>query len=300
MEAIWVVFPVLQHVLLYEDADMPPFHALLQSLQSSLAATLAGRLVHLKDTGDVAISCSASDSVKFVVAESDADVRRLARDEEHDLPELEQLVPDVDMSELPTAVLAVQATRFEGGVAVGLTVHHAVADGRSLWAFVESWAAACRGQTPATRPTFDRSLIRLPGGEELARSIFRVPPLPSMVEDRARFTRRTFTLDSTDMQRLKQHIVHLAQAHGTPVARPPSTFVAVTALAWTCFARCKPFGMEDDVLLHFLADVRARLHPPVAVGYIGVCLTRCLAVLPARDLRGTRAMVSAASASRLT
>lgn len=139
MEAVWILFPVLQHVLLYEDAELPPFDAVLESLRSSLAATLAtfaplaGQLVHLKDTGDVAISCSASDGVKFVVTESDADIRRLARDEEHDLPVLEQLLPDVDMSKLPTAVLAVQATRFDGGVAVGLTMHHAVADGGSLW-----------------------------------------------------------------------------------------------------------------------------------------------------------------------
>ena len=61
MEAIWVVFPVLQHVLLFEDAELPPFDAVLQSLRSALAATLtsfaplAGQLVHLKDTGDVAI-----------------------------------------------------------------------------------------------------------------------------------------------------------------------------------------------------------------------------------------------------
>ena len=118
---------------------MPPFDAVLQSLRSSLAATLAtfaplaGQLVHLKDTGDVAISCSASDAVRFVVAESDADFRRLARDEEHDLPALEQLVPNVDFRKLPTAVLAVQATRFEGGgVAVGVIVHHAVADRKSV------------------------------------------------------------------------------------------------------------------------------------------------------------------------
>jgi hypothetical protein len=187
MEAIWVIMPVLQHVLLYEGADMPPFEDILQALRSSLAVTLgsfaplAGKLVHLKDTGDVAISCSASDSVKFVVAESDTDVRRLALDEEHDLPVLEQLVPDVDMSELPTAVLAVQATRFDGGVAVGVTVHHAVADGRSLWTFVEAWATACRGETPALTPSFDRSLVKLPRGEEEeARRIFHkwAPNLP--------------------------------------------------------------------------------------------------------------------------
>jgi hypothetical protein len=186
MEAPWVVYPVLQHVLLFEGADMPSFDAVLHSLRSSLAVTLAsfaplaGKLVHLKDTGDVAISCSASDTVKFVVAESDTDIHRLVAEEEPDLPVLEQLVADVDMSELPTQVLAVQATRLEGGVAVGVTVHHAVADGRSLWTFVEAWATACRGETPAVTPSFDRSLVKLPGGEERARSLLRemAPNLP--------------------------------------------------------------------------------------------------------------------------
>ncbi|KAK1598117.1 hypothetical protein QYE76_018744 [Lolium multiflorum] len=310
MEAMWVTIPVLQHVLLYEGADMPPFEDILQALRSSLAVTLgsfaplAGKLVHLKDTGDVAISCSASDSVKFVVAESDTDVRRLALDEEHDLPVLEQLVPDVDMSKLPTAVLAVQATRFDGGVAVGVTVHHAVADGRSLWTFVEAWATACRGETPALTPTFERSLVKLPGGQEEARRIFQrwapnlplVAPPPSFLEDRPRFTRRTFTLDMPHIQRLKQHIVRLGEAHDAPLTHPPSTFVTVTALAWTCFARCKQFPLDDDVPLLFFADVRDRLDPPVDRGYIGVCLTRCLAMLPARELRRPRALLTAAAA----
>ena len=186
LEARWVVFPVLQHVLLYVGADMPPFDAILQSLRSSLSATLgsfaplAGKLVPLEETGDVAISCSASDGVRFVVAESDADIHRLAGDEEHDLHLLERLVPEVDMGELPAPVLAVQATRFEGGVAVGLTVHHGVADGRALWTFVEAWATACRGEMPAATPCFDRSLVKLPGGQDLARSGLRkfAPNLP--------------------------------------------------------------------------------------------------------------------------
>ncbi|KAI5010106.1 hypothetical protein ZWY2020_012243 [Hordeum vulgare] len=112
MEALWVVFPVLQHVLLYEGEGIPPFDAILQSLRSSLAATLGSfallvdKLVHLEDTGDVGISCSASDGVRFVVAECGADIHRLAGDEEHDLPVLEVLVPEVDMGSA-CAVLAV-------------------------------------------------------------------------------------------------------------------------------------------------------------------------------------------------
>nr|BAK04275.1 predicted protein [Hordeum vulgare subsp. vulgare] len=312
MEALWVIIPVLQHVLLYDYEaadDMPPFDAIVQSLRSSLAATLrsfaplAGKLVHLEETGDVGVSCSASDGVRFVVAECDADIRRLAGDEEHDLPVLEGLVPEVDMSHLPAPVLAVQATRFEGGVAVGVTVHHGVVDGRALWTFVEAWATACRGETPATTPCFDRSLVKLPGGEELARSVLRklAPNMPSvaipssLLEDRKRFTRRTFTLDAGDIQRLKQHIVNLQESHGAPLPHPPSTFTAVVALVWTCFARCKPFSSQDDAQLFFFADTRERLDPPVDAGYIGACLTGCLSKLPVPELRGDRALAAAAA-----
>jgi hypothetical protein len=191
MEAQWLTFfPVVQRVLLFDldGADhTAPFDTALECLRSSLAATLssfaplAGKLVHLKDTGDVGISCSAGDGVRFVVAESDADVRRLCCDEEYDISVLRLLVPEVDMSELPVRVLAVQVTRLEGGMALGVTVHHSVADGRSLWAFVEAWATACRGDTPAAAtPTFDRSLVILPRGDELAREVLRkfAPNLP--------------------------------------------------------------------------------------------------------------------------
>ncbi|CAN6193096.1 unnamed protein product [Urochloa humidicola] len=128
MEAQWLLLPLLQHVLFFEGDNLPPFDTLVQSLRRSLSATLsttfaplAGKLVHLADTGDVAIRRSAAsdddDGVMFVVAESGADVRRLAGgdDEECDVRTLERLVPQVDMSRLPAPLLAVQATRLEGG-----------------------------------------------------------------------------------------------------------------------------------------------------------------------------------------
>ncbi|KAL6844501.1 hypothetical protein ACP4OV_026174 [Aristida adscensionis] len=320
MEAQWVVIPVLQHLLFFDGDQLPPFDAAVQSLKSSLAATLAthaplaGKLHHLAATGDVAIVCSGpDDGVRFVVAESDADVRRLAGDEEHDVGTFERLVPeaDGDMGELPAPVLAVQATRLAGrGVAIGITVHHAVADGRSLWRFVEAWAAACRGDAPPAPPCFDRSRVRLPGGdgEELARSVLRkyAPNLPVaslslreiVAEDRMRFCRRTFTVQAHDIERLKQRIVCLGEVHGAPLRRPPSTFVAVVALAWTCFARCRPFPDDDDVFLGFFADVRGRLDPPAGAEYFGACLSACAARLPARELRAGRALAAAAAAAQ--
>ncbi|KAF0890830.1 hypothetical protein E2562_004311 [Oryza meyeriana var. granulata] len=300
----------MQHVLFYEVAGLPPFDSVVRSLQSSLNATLesfaplAGKLAYLEDTGDVAIACSASDGVKFVTAESDADARRLAGDELHDLQTFEQLVPELDMSKLPTSVLAVQATRLKGGLAVGVKVHHGIADGKSFWIFVEAWAAACRGETPAATPCFDRSVIKWPGGEEIARSVLRtyapnlpvVPELGLLTEERKRLTRRTFTVDAQQLEHLKHRITRDGEAQSAPLHRPPSSFVAVIAMAWTFLARCKTSAADDgDVFLFFLADVRERLDPPIDAGYFGTCLTGCLVRLPARDVHSDSALAAAAS-----
>ncbi|KAF8651312.1 hypothetical protein HU200_063567 [Digitaria exilis] len=315
MEAQWVVTPVLQHLLLFDaDGHLPPFHEAVQSLRSSLAATLAthaplaGKVHYLADTGeDDGNGCG----VRFVVAETDADARRLVRDEDHDAVTFERLVPEVDMSVLPAPVLAVQVTRLGGarggGLALGLTVHHAVADGRSLWRFVEAWAAACRGDAPhQPPPCFDRSRVRMPGGDELVRTVLRkyAPDLPMvkmpavLQEDRLRFTRRTFTLDAAQIARLKETIVRVAEEAqgGAPLRRAPSTFVAVVALLWTCAVRGRSIPPDDDVFLFFLADIRGRLDPPAGADYFGTCLAACLTRLPARELHGEGALVTAAAA----
>ncbi|KAG2596660.1 hypothetical protein PVAP13_5KG175100, partial [Panicum virgatum] len=312
MEVQWVVLPLLQHLLFFEGNQLPPFDTVVKSLRCSLAATLsdyaplAGKLVHLADTGDVAIRCSASDGggVRFVVAESEADVRRLAGDEEYDVPTFERLVPEVDMTELPAPLLAVQATRLGGGgVALGVTVHHAVADGRSLWKFVRGGVGGGvpGGTPPVPPPCFDRSRVKLPlpGGEELARTVLRkyAPNLPVVRSylgsiHRLQFIRWTFPLDAQHIERLKQRIVHLGE--GAPPCRRPSSFVTAAALPWTCFVRCRSVPADKDVFLGFLADVRDRLDPPAGADYFGACLSACVAALPARELHGERALAAAA------
>ncbi|KAG0527702.1 hypothetical protein BDA96_06G255700 [Sorghum bicolor] len=102
MEAQWVVIPLLQHLLIFEADHLPPFDAILRtSLAATLAthAPLAGKLHYLADTGDVAICRSTGGGdddrgVRFVAAECDADGRRLAGDEDHDVLTFERLVPD--------------------------------------------------------------------------------------------------------------------------------------------------------------------------------------------------------------
>ncbi|RLN04591.1 malonyl-CoA:anthocyanidin 5-O-glucoside-6' [Panicum miliaceum] len=336
----WVVLPPIQRVFLYE---MPAggdgeFTAAVRRLKDSLAATLAvylplaGKLAYVAETGDVVVDCAGDPGVAFVEAEAsddDAggmDVRRLAGDEAHDIPAFLALVPALDTRALPAPVLSVQATCLPGGrgLALGLSVHHAVADGQAVWRFVGAWAAAAREGSPVTKalgpPHYDRAVICVPNGDEFAREMLKqvAPNLPVTntakgydFSQRFRLGRRTFYLAADDIRSLKSRIDALAAAEEEAAAgdsatttttnnkkkKPVSTFVALAALGWTAFVRAKGLAAGDDTYLVFLADLRARLDPPVGDGYLGNCIKGCLATADAGDLLGgDRALLGACRA----
>ncbi|XP_020198882.1 anthocyanin 5-aromatic acyltransferase [Aegilops tauschii subsp. strangulata] len=326
LDVPWVVVPPIQRVLLFDDAggQLPPFPFLVGSLRASLTATLArfpplaGRVVFLPSTGDAAIDCSASYSggggVRFVVAEmDDADARKLAADADHDVDAFRAFTPELQTDALPAEVLAVRVTRLKGGVAVGVAVHHAVADGRSLWRFLEAWAGACRGDDAvlvAAPPTFDLPDVALPaGGEELVRSTLRkyAPHLPLANPQFARnpinMPRRTFTLAAQLIHRLKQRIVNLTTSVPSvqPTMAAPSSFVAITALTWVSFVRSKhpvTISDADDVYLLFFFDCRGRrgIDPQVSDNYFGTCITGFLVKATASELLAEDGVAVAAAA----
>ncbi|KQJ95199.1 phenolic glucoside malonyltransferase 1 [Brachypodium distachyon] len=322
LDAPWLLAPLIQRVLLFVDGDggqeLPPFESMVASLRASLAATLArfpplaGRIVFLPDTGDAAIDCSSDpDSdrggVRFVVAESeDADAARLAGDADHDVGAFKQLVPELETGKLPAEALAVQVTRLKGGAAVGVAMHHAVVDGRSVWRFLEAWAAVCRGDiadATAQAPVgFDRAALGLPDGEELARSVLRkyAADLPAVAElpVAANLPRRTFTITTDRINNLKQRITDASVTSSPSQTATPSSFVAVTALAWASFVRSKnpsAISPDDDVYLFFLVDCRGRCGGSIE-DYFGTCITGCFAKATARDLLADDGVSAAAAA----
>ena len=201
----------MRRLFFYEGPGVPPFRRLARSLRCSLAAALAvfpplsGKLAHRPSAGDVVVDCSpaaaSSPGVRFVEAEYDGcigDMRRVAGgSDEGDREALVELGPELDASELPAPVLAVQVTRPAVGgdgsaVVVGVAVHHAVADGHSVWQFMKVWAALSRmevsqqSETVAdlvAPPSFDRTPLRYPEAEELAGKILSLiaPALPVVI-----------------------------------------------------------------------------------------------------------------------
>jgi hypothetical protein len=203
MDCLFVGVVSMQRLFFYEGPGVPPFPCLVQSLRSSLAAALgdflplAGKLDYRPSAaaGGLVVDCSpaaVSPGVRFVEAQYDGsigDMRRLACGEEHDPEALVRLGPELEVGRLPAPVLAVQVTRpaaGDGGVVVGVSVHHAVADGHSVWQFMRAWSAVSRSasasQGLAARPTFDRAAIRHPEADELARRFLRaIAPALTMI-----------------------------------------------------------------------------------------------------------------------
>ncbi|KAJ3692582.1 hypothetical protein LUZ60_011677 [Juncus effusus] len=189
----WIGSRPIQRLLLFQPTDhLPSFSSLIQSLKSSLSITLqrffilAGKLVHEEQTGDVVINCSSSVvlGVAFVEAEADGDIIKLIEEKEHDVDAFCQLVPDLNTSKLPAPLFFVQVTELKsGGMAIGFSIHHAVADGRSVWNFIHAWTAACKGGELADsgrQPNFDRRVIKGPWSDEVTRGLIRrvTPNLP--------------------------------------------------------------------------------------------------------------------------
>nr|BAD68412.1 anthocyanin 5-aromatic acyltransferase-like [Oryza sativa Japonica Group]BAD68767.1 anthocyanin 5-aromatic acyltransferase-like [Oryza sativa Japonica Group] len=161
LDSFQVARGAIQRLFFYEGDDLPPFQSIVGALQSSLAAALpvflplSGKLAYLPESGDVVIDYSpdaVSPGVRFVEAEysgSVDDMRRLAGDDEHQIEAFLQLVPELEVSMLPAPLLAVQVTRPRddnvggggagGAVAVGVAIHHGVADGQSVWQFIKAY-----------------------------------------------------------------------------------------------------------------------------------------------------------------
>ncbi|TVU38972.1 hypothetical protein EJB05_12369, partial [Eragrostis curvula] len=330
-------YALSQRVFFYEGDGLPPYPALVATLRSSLAATLAvftplaGKLAATPSGSDLFIDCSpgaVSEGVRFVEAEYAGgadDLRRLAADAEHDADAFRQLAPApaLEAGALPAPVLAVQVTRPAGGadggaaigaVVVGLSMSHVVADGEGMWQFIGAWAAAARGRGGSllAGPTFDRAAInRHPKAEEVARAFLRIlaPALPTVTRypapDITLQRQKTYLLTAGQIQSLKERISQQSNAFAKGEPPTPSTYAAVVSLAWTSVVRAKNamnHADDDDAYLMFAADCRTRLHPPLPPGalFFGNCVKTCYARATVGELRcgGDAALARAAAAVR--
>ncbi|KAI5054777.1 hypothetical protein GOP47_0029922 [Adiantum capillus-veneris] len=146
---------------------------------------MAGRLKD-KGRGRIDINCNG-EGILFVEAVADGYMSEYG---EYFAPcmKMRQLIPQVDYTKghATFPLLILQVTFFKcGGVAIGVGVHHHVADGLAALWFLNYWADVARGIEKDVKPFFDRTLLRArdPPKAKFQHVEYQPPPLLLKAED---------------------------------------------------------------------------------------------------------------------
>ncbi|KAK4754542.1 hypothetical protein SAY87_002646 [Trapa incisa] len=136
----------------------PAFGSVVGALKASLAQVMVSYYVFsgevvANSAGEPELICNNS-GADFVQAAADVRLEQL------DLYNTDESIEGKLVPSLERRVLAVQATELVcGGVVVGCTFDHRIADAYSANMFLASWAEICRSSTVSTIPCHRRSLL---------------------------------------------------------------------------------------------------------------------------------------------
>lgn len=324
-DLVWQNWPSLSRVYFYDFpcSTSELRQTLVPCLKKSLASTLehyfpfCGNLIiptTFSDNATAALRYLKNDSVSLTIAEfsgtSSAGFEHLSADHARDVNELFSLIPELPPGDTDHAspVLSIQVTLFPGqGFSIGFRNSHLVADGRTMFNFIATWASINAKQlkseddfdTIKTLPFYDRSVIKdakgmtsnfLKIGLQIAQQISKASGPATHELD---LVQETVPMNRAQIQGLKDLVL----------AELPyvSTFVVVCAYVWTCMAKASivlanEIDDENEVLEHMIIaiDTRARLDPPIPSNYFGNAVSPCKTTLNLSRLRGQEGFVYAA------
>lgn len=323
-DIIWLPFLPIRRLIFYDlPSSNPSFlQTIVPKLKQSLSLALkrffpfaASALYSLTSDTLPRIRFLPGDSVSLTICESTHDFDTLVANHPRDADTfydcVPQLPPPVDESGFKLQqLLALQLTLFPGrGVCIGVTNHHSAGDASSIAGFIRTWASINKlggeeellisGNEYESLPVFDRSLFNYPPKLDsfFWNQIKEIPfsslsfPLPT------KMVRATYVLGQSELGKLK----HSIQSRNPNLGRV-SSFVAMAAYVWWCFAKSgladEEEKIEDDDVEFFLfaVDMRARLDPEVPRNYFGNCLSYGLGKVDHGELVGEDGMLAAAEA----
>lgn len=217
---------------------------------------LAGRL----EGNNVTVSCN-DEGVEYNEAYVSTNLSKVI--ENPNLDELRGLLPfgPVDQQNI---VLGVQLNRFScGGLGIGVSLSHKVADGKSFIDFVNSWATITRGihshDLIVLKPLFDSS-SRFP-----PRDLNGNYTMESNISQEKIVTRR-FLFNKSMLDVLKKEAIGDGWLSEV-VTKPPTRVEVVSAFIWkrvmeAAQAKTGPGPTKISGALHAV-NLRARMAPPI-------------------------------------
>ncbi|KAF5725411.1 hypothetical protein HS088_TW23G00133 [Tripterygium wilfordii] len=300
-DIIWLKFNPSERVYFYqptESSSSPEFfyRVILPKLKQSLSVTLchflplAGRLTWPSHASKPSIHYVPNDTVSLTVAESDADFNRLSSNDIRDTIESRPYVPELQIADSTSPVIALQITLFpDSGYSIGYSTHHATLDGRSITLFMKAWAHICRepeSDLPQElTPSFDRTVVKDPEGLDMVYSNHwieisktlapdtdprSVKPFPGESITKSKLFRATFVLTGEDIKRLRDWVLSIE----TIVDQLRlSSFVLTYAYTLVCIV--ESMGEEKVSWVHFIfaSDCRTRLDShSIPKNYFGNCI----------------------------
>ncbi|KAF6163901.1 hypothetical protein GIB67_024756 [Kingdonia uniflora] len=315
----WLCLPPVERLFFYKFSYSTPhfMDTVLPNLKHSLSLTLqhfyplAGNLTWLPHSSKPEILYVDGDSITFIVAESDYDFNSLCGYHARDTNNFYPLVPKLEpISETVLPLLALQVTIFpNSGICIGITISHAVADGKSSNHFMKSWASIYKsGSILESCPVYDRTMITDP--KEMVTAYLKEYEafnisrqnliLPNTFTSRIDKVLATFVMGQSEIERLKKWAAKWTTEKNKKTTETPlnlSAFVVTCAYVWVCLI--KALGANVDKPREhciFVMENRARVKPPLPSTYFGNCLGLCQTTINTIDLTNEDGVVVAAEA----
>ncbi|RDX61699.1 hypothetical protein CR513_60048, partial [Mucuna pruriens] len=157
-------------------------------------------------------------------------------------------------------LLAVQVTELVDGILIALTMNHVVADGKSFWHFVNSWAELSRGSHKISKlPVLDRFF--LDGIDRPTRFPFTKEEIKQ--NQQTTFSARVFHFTKKTIAELK------SKANAEAKTDKISSLQALLTHLWRSVVRYQHVDPQETVHYSLSIGVLSRMVPPLAEGYFG-------------------------------
>lgn len=320
LDVVWLQMPPVHRLLFYPhplsktefvDKVMPHMkNSLSETLQHF--SPLAGKAVVSPDHFNLSeLRYSDGDAVPLVFAFSAEGFNPFASYSPRSCTDFHPLVPRLPpTSRAPDGhvvfpVFALQVTLFpDVGICIGVTNHHVVGDGNTIFRFMKAWAFFSSSNSlrchDCSLPFYDRREVRDRKG--LGAVFWDIVKRINM-EERSGVdllsqitgkVRSTFVVTREDIQRLKNH-VKARQPEITHI----SSFTVVYSYVWVCLvrSRCEIYGKEDaEEMDHFIFPADCRAYLGVPDSYFGNCVVPCMGSVRTKELTGEEGLRKAAEA----
>ena len=315
----WLRLPPVQRLFFYElSVSKSSFHSdLLPRLKRSLSLALtlfpfAGNLIWPESHDEPFVVRQDGDGVSLAVAESKGvDFHLVSGGFNGEFVEVEAthpLIPTLAETGERAELLSLQITLFpDAGICIGISSHHAFADGKTSTSFMRAWAHLFRSQDlpPELKPFCDKTVIEDPLKLKEAyakawRDLDHGPNNRSLLSWKLKpappgHVRGTFTLTNANLAKLRETIGNKLGDEDRNNIRL-SAFCLAFAYSVVCGAVAK--GIESGVVLLVINyDCRSRMSPALPENYFGNCIgSRICVIQDPKTLRSEDGLVVAVKA----